>query len=132
MLKRMAAVIMGLGLAMALATSASAAEVSGIEVRDTLNVGGETLTLNGAGARSRFFVKLYVAALYLREPSTDAGAILEADEPQALALHVTSGRINSDNMLAQAQAASEAASGCAPPIPPRPAVRIHRPSRLPP
>ncbi len=98
MLKRMAAVIMGLGLAMALATSASAVEVSGVEVRDTLDAGGETLTLNGAGVRSRFFVKLYVAALYLPEASTDASAILAADEPQAIALHVTSGRINSDNM----------------------------------
>lgn len=95
---RVTGALLALCVSMLMATGAGAATVSGVELRDTLKAGEQTLDLNGAGVRSRFFIKLYVAALYLPENSSDAGAILSADEPQAIVLHVTSGRINSDNM----------------------------------
>ncbi|MGM0570778.1 chalcone isomerase family protein [Marinobacter sp.] len=98
MLKRVAGAFLGMCMAMVLAAGAGAAEVNGVDVRDSLDARGQQLALNGAGVRSRFFIKLYVAALYLPEESSDSKAILAADEPQAIALHVTSGRINSDNM----------------------------------
>ncbi|SFR41000.1 Chalcone isomerase-like [Marinobacter daqiaonensis] len=98
MVFRALAGVSGMMLALLLAGGASAATVDGTKVRDTLTAGDTELFLNGAGTRSKFFIKLYVAALYLPEKSTDASAILAAEEPQAIALHVTSGRINSDNM----------------------------------
>lgn len=93
--------VLGCALALWMAlvsANVSAETVNGVELRETLSADGEELVLNGAGVRSKFFVKLYVAALYLPESASDASSILAADAPQAIALHVTSGRINSDNM----------------------------------
>jgi len=48
----------------------------------TQSVGGETLVLNGVGVRKATFlkVKVYAAGLYLPEKSSDAKAILNADQ----------------------------------------------------
>jgi hypothetical protein len=82
-------------LAAALATAlalaalpASALEVSGVKLPDTVSVGGTTLVLNGAGLRTKTFlkVKVYVGALYLPARSSDAAAILSADAPRAVRL----------------------------------------------
>jgi hypothetical protein len=66
-------------LALSLALPALALEVAGVQVPDTTTVGGKTLALNGAGLRSKFFVKVYVGALYLEQRSSDPAAIVAAD-----------------------------------------------------
>lgn len=66
-------------LALSLALPALALEVAGVQIPDTATVGGKTLTLNGAGLRSKFFVKVYVGALYLEQRSADPAAIVAAD-----------------------------------------------------
>ena len=48
------------------------------------------LILNGCGVRTKFFISLYVEALYLKEKSTDAKAILDSKEAMAVRLHLTS------------------------------------------
>ena len=72
------------------AASASAAgrEVAGVTLPDTTVYAGKTLTLNGAGLRTRFMFKVYVIGLYLEHPSTDAAAILAADEMRRAELHL--------------------------------------------
>jgi chalcone isomerase-like protein len=69
-----------------LSTAVSAREVEGVKVADTLEAGGRTLLLNGAGVRKKSFlkVKVYVGALYLGARSKDAQAIVAADEPKAV------------------------------------------------
>ncbi len=67
-----------------LALPASARPVAGIEVAETLSVGGKTLKLNGAGIRKKVFIKVYVGALYLEENATDPAAILKADSARAV------------------------------------------------
>ena len=64
----------------------SALEVSGVEVSETLQAGGQTLSLNGAGIRKKSFlgIKVYVGALYLTQRSTDAAAIVALDAPKVL------------------------------------------------
>lgn len=66
---------------LALAAPASAREVAGVALPDTATLGGKTLLLNGAGLRSRLFVKVYVGALYLEQKATDGAAIVAADAP---------------------------------------------------
>jgi hypothetical protein len=66
-------------LLLSLALTAHAREVAGVQVPDSTTVGGKTLALNGAGLRSKFFVKVYVGALYLEQRSSDPAAILAAD-----------------------------------------------------
>ena len=68
-------------LALTLAAPAVAKDVAGVAVPETTVLGMKTLTLNGAGVRSKFFVKVYVGALYLEARATDANAILSADAP---------------------------------------------------
>ena len=80
------------------AAPASARSVAGIEVPETLDNGGVLLTLNGAGTRTKYFLDVYVGGLYLKERSTDAAAIMEADEPMAIRLRIVTGLISNDRM----------------------------------
>jgi hypothetical protein len=66
-------------LALSLSLPVLARDVAGVQVPDSVSVGGKTLLLNGAGLRSRFFVKVYVGALYLEQRSSDPAAIVAAD-----------------------------------------------------
>lgn len=51
--------------------------ISGVKLADQYTLGNETLTLNGAGVRSKFFVDVYVGALYLNKTTHDAIQALE-------------------------------------------------------
>ena len=55
---------------------AQPAELEGVKLEPTAQVGAATLQLNGAGLRTRAFFKVYVAALYVPQRSGDAGALL--------------------------------------------------------
>ena len=72
--------------------------VSGVNIPETLKAGKTTLVLNGAGVREKFFVDVYVSALYLKKKSTNAAAILNGNEVMAVRLHITSGLITGDKM----------------------------------
>lgn len=80
-MKKLAVVLSTLLL---LAEVADARSVAGVEVPETLSVGGKTLKINGAGIRKKFIVKVYVGALYVEETATDPAAILKADSTRAL------------------------------------------------
>ena len=67
---------------------AAAIEVAGVSFPPTVQAGGKTLTLNGVGVRTRFFFKVYAIGLYLEHPSTDASAILAADQVRRAELHM--------------------------------------------
>jgi len=80
------------------ALPADARSVAGIEVPETLESGGISLILNGAGIRTRYFLDLYVGGLYLKKGSTDAAAIMDADELMAVKLSIVTGLITNDRM----------------------------------
>lgn len=67
----------------------AAATLDGVSFPDSVTVEGSRLLLNGVGLRTYSFLKIriYVAALYLSEPSHDAGAILRSPGPKMLMLH---------------------------------------------
>ncbi len=67
-------------LCLAAASPALAKEVAGVAVPDAVTVAGKSLVLNGAGLRSKLFIKVYVGALYLEARSGDPAAILAADQ----------------------------------------------------
>jgi hypothetical protein len=56
--------------------NASALDLAGVHLYDTMQVGDTSLQLNGAGIRTKFFFKIYVGALYLPEKQTSAEAII--------------------------------------------------------
>ena len=77
-------------LILALVAGAAAAawggELAGVIMEDTIEVGDQTLVLNGMGLRKKAIIKVYVAGLYLTEKSSDAEAILEADTARRTAM----------------------------------------------
>lgn len=77
-----------------LATVVQAKTVDGVNMPDTYKAGDNQLVLNGAGVRSKWFLSLYVGGLYLPKKTSDAQAVVDANEPQALVLHVISGMIS--------------------------------------
>ena len=68
--------------------SAFAAEVSGIKIPDSAKVEGQDLKLNGAGIRTRFFIKVYVAAMYLEQKISATDAVLANKGVKRMALHI--------------------------------------------
>jgi len=75
-----AAAALALALALGPGATAQAKEVAGVNLNETATLAGKTLQLNGAGLRSKLFIKVYVGALYLEQKSSDPAAILAADQ----------------------------------------------------
>ncbi len=69
-----------------LATAAAAATLSGIALRDTYDVNGQHLVLNGIGLRTVTFlrIRIYVAGLYVAKPTHNAQEILDSPGPKVL------------------------------------------------
>lgn len=65
-----------------------AAEVAGVKVEDKLRVGNSELVLNGAGLRSKLFIKVYVGALYVGQKASTPAAIYDAVGPRRMVLRL--------------------------------------------
>lgn len=81
--RRMAALAVGLA---SLAAYAQPAELEGVKLAPTVQVGAATLQLNGAGVRTRAVFSVYVAALYVPQKATDAAALLAQKGPRRITL----------------------------------------------
>jgi len=62
--------------ALLIAVTAQAADVGGVKLDDKVSVGGQDLVLNGAGIRTRFMLKVYVASLYVPAKAGDLAGVL--------------------------------------------------------
>ncbi|MGS0682850.1 chalcone isomerase family protein [Shewanella sp. 125m-7] len=78
-------------------SSLQAKEVAGVQLDDAINLGSQTLVLNGAGVRSKFFIDLYVGSLYVPQELDSTQAVLDAPSA-AVRLNITSGMITADKM----------------------------------
>jgi hypothetical protein len=67
-------------------TPVAARQIAGVEVAESVEVGGQALRLNGAGLRRKLVFDVYVGALYLPAPCADAAAILAAEAPWKVVL----------------------------------------------
>jgi hypothetical protein len=81
--RRMAALAVGLA---SLAAYAQPAELEGVKLAPTVQVGAATLQLNGAGVRTRAVFSVYVAALYVPQKAADAAALLAQKGPRRITL----------------------------------------------
>ncbi|MBV2160427.1 hypothetical protein EUC41_28815 [Achromobacter denitrificans] len=63
-------------------------QIAGASVPATVSSGGQALVLNGAGVRTKVIVKVYAAALYATEKSSDAAALIDSDRPRRLRLRL--------------------------------------------
>jgi hypothetical protein len=75
--------------AAALSGPAGSRQVSGVNVPATAIVANKELTLNGAGLRKeKAFFKVYVVALYLEQPTSDARVAITSDQEKQIVLSI--------------------------------------------
>lgn len=79
------ALLVALGLLMT--TTTLAVTVADVTLPDSAEVDGQPLVLNGAGLRTKFFIKVYAAALYLPAKMRDAEAIITSAGPKRVIMH---------------------------------------------
>ena len=71
-----------------LASSVSAREIADVAVPETLTgADGVMLHLNGAGIRAKFFFKIYIAELYMQNPTSDVVKLLGDDGQKRMVMH---------------------------------------------
>ncbi len=70
-------------------------EIAGVTIPESLNT---DLQLNGAGIRSKFFFKIYIAELYLEHPSTDANTILETSGHKRMTMHILYDKVGKEKL----------------------------------
>lgn len=68
--------------------SAHAREIAGVVIPDTVTVADNPLQLNGAGIRKKFFMDIYIGALYLPARTPDVSAILSDAGPASVVMHI--------------------------------------------
>ncbi|MEO8346199.1 MAG: chalcone isomerase family protein [Betaproteobacteria bacterium] len=73
--------------ALIVASGALALEVAGVKLDDKASVGGQELVLNGAGIRTKVFIKIYVGSLYVPAKAPDIAGVL-AKGPRRLQLNL--------------------------------------------
>ncbi len=59
-----------------------------VAMPESLEADDQTLVLSGSGVRRVLYMEPYAAGLYLQAPATDGSAIMAADEPMILRLHI--------------------------------------------
>jgi len=92
-----------IGLALALMLSSTAAwarDVAGVSLPETVKLGNApALVLNGAGVRSKFFIKVYVGALYLPARARDANAVLHHTGPVSMHMHFVHSEVSKEKLV---------------------------------
>lgn len=83
---RWTGVVLGFVLLMGGVEPARALNVEGVQVDDRATVGNRSLLLNGAGVRRFWLFDMYVAALYVPEPITNAAGVLDRDIPKEVSI----------------------------------------------
>jgi hypothetical protein len=73
--------------ALVVATGECAVEVAGIKVDDKATVAGQELVLNGAGLRTKVFLKIYVGSLYVPAKAADLTGVL-AKAPRRIQMNI--------------------------------------------
>ncbi|MBU2490330.1 MAG: chalcone isomerase family protein [Proteobacteria bacterium] len=79
--------LIGLCALLLFAPAASAREVAGAQIPEILTLEGRKLSLQGTAIRKKFFVKVYVGALYTTHPMTTGRDVILANEPMVLRMH---------------------------------------------
>jgi len=102
MSRRLAGVLAVVCAAVLAGVPAQAREVAGVTLEEEARIDGVAapLVLNGAGVRSKFFVKVYAAGLYLGEKATSAEAILASAGPKRVRMHFIYDEVSAEKLRA--------------------------------
>lgn len=86
-------------------------KMGGETLPETLTFSSEKMKLKGAGVREKFWMDMYVGALYLQADFSNAKDVIIANEPMAIKLHMVSKMITSDRMIDAVNEGFENATG---------------------
>jgi len=86
-------------LVLTLAAAASARELAGVTMPDSAVVSGKTVKLNGLGLRTKLFFKIYVAGLYLENPTSDATIAISSEESKRVVMHFLYKKVSKSQLL---------------------------------
>lgn len=98
-------------LAAVVSAASFAAEVAGVNLPESLSADDQALNLNGTGVRSKFFMDIYAAGLYLPEANKDGETVVSQDKPMALRLHITSSLLTAEKMESATREGFEQSTG---------------------
>lgn len=77
-----------------------AKEIAGVMVQEMVKTDtGTEMALNGAGIRSKFFFDIYIAELYLEEPSANVDTILASDGSRRMVMHFLYKEVGKDKIV---------------------------------
>ena len=71
--------------------AAHALDLAGVHLAESMKMGDVTVQLNGDGIRTKWFFKIYVAALYLSQKQTSADAIIADEQERRVVLYMLHG-----------------------------------------
>ncbi len=82
-------------------TAVRGGEVAGTHLADSVETDDAvTLQLNGAGVRSKFFMKIYIAGLYLENHSTSASEVLADHAHKRMLMHILYAKVGREKLVA--------------------------------
>ncbi len=76
-----------------------------------IKAGEQRLVLNGEGARTKAFIELYVAGLYLTQASNNAAQIIADDQPMAIRIKITSSLVSQKSLIESLESGFKTATG---------------------
>jgi len=82
-----------------LSSPAWALEIAGVSVPPTVSVGQKALSLNGAGVRTKFFVKVYVGALYTEKKVSTTDELLRDPGEKAVRMHFVHKKVEKEKIV---------------------------------
>lgn len=83
-----------------LANPSWAKDIEGVVIEEQLvSESGATLHLNGAAVRKKLFFKIYIAALYLANPSAEASSVIADDGGKRIVMHFLYDEVGKDKLV---------------------------------
>jgi len=82
-------------------TTGEAVEMAGVNLPDKVSLPDEQspLMLNGVGIRKKFFLKIYLASLYLKQKHADPQQIIELDEPKRIQMDILYSKVDKEKFV---------------------------------
>lgn len=74
-------------------------KVGDVTIPVKVNFSETNLELNGAGIREKYWMDMYVGALYLEKTTNNATTIINDDKTMAIKLHIVSSLITAEKMI---------------------------------
>jgi len=81
------------------AQSVSAREIAGVAVPGSITLNNKVLVLNGAGIRKKFFLKIYVGALYLTVKRTTSEQVLSDPNAKRIVMNFLYKKVSAEDQV---------------------------------